>query len=512
MSEGVVVLTPPETPLQRQQRRPAFGGIRDDIKRRMKWYKSDWTGGMKKKTAAAVGFLYFACLAPAIAFGGITNVLTDGSIGVVEFLISTGMGGMIYSVAAGQPMSFLGPTGLTLAFTSALYNFCSARAIPFLPLYSWTGLWTSLFLALMSVFNFADLIDYCTGFTDDCFNALLSTNFVFQAVSSLLRNFTAPGANLVSAFASLNMALVTLVGTRSVSNLRFTTFLNKRWRNNISDFGPTAVIVAVSLLAAHPVIKSFGIKNLILPKTFALAGGRSWVPALGSVPVSVRLAASIPAVLLTMLFYLDQNISSRTVNNQPGLERGEAFHLDMLVLSVIVGSLSLLGLPWVCGATVQSMNNVRSMTTYKVDEDTGGEVVVDVLESRVSGFAVHAAILASLGLLPVLAQVPIPVVSGIFLFIGFKLMKGNTFLERCANFLRERRKLPEDNVYRRLPKKAVGKYIGLQGLLLTLVWYLKESPKLSLFFPACIAVMVLMRQYLLPVWFTKKELAVLDDM
>ena len=69
---------------------------------------------------------------------------------------------MFYSVAAGQPMSFLGPTGLTLAFTAALYNFCSARGLAFLPLYSWTGLWTSFFLALLSIFNYADFIEYGT--------------------------------------------------------------------------------------------------------------------------------------------------------------------------------------------------------------------------------------------------------------------------------------------------------------------------------------------------------------
>ena len=56
------------------------------------------------------------------------------------------MCGMAYAVLAGQPMTFLAPTGLTLAFTAALYRYCMTLALPFLPMYSWVGCWTSLML------------------------------------------------------------------------------------------------------------------------------------------------------------------------------------------------------------------------------------------------------------------------------------------------------------------------------------------------------------------------------
>ena len=81
---------------------------------------------------------------------------------------------------SGQPMTFLGPTGLTLAFTAALYNFTQAAGLPFLPMYSWIGLWTSLFLALGSIFNLSYFIRFCTRFTDDCFNSLIAMNFLFE--------------------------------------------------------------------------------------------------------------------------------------------------------------------------------------------------------------------------------------------------------------------------------------------------------------------------------------------
>ena len=60
-------------------------------------YKSDWTDAFAdlKKVIPAVLFLYFACLSPAVSFGTIASQITDGSIGIVEFLVSCGGSGMV---------------------------------------------------------------------------------------------------------------------------------------------------------------------------------------------------------------------------------------------------------------------------------------------------------------------------------------------------------------------------------------------------------------------------------
>ena len=113
-----------------------FGkGVRDDLRSRLPHYKADWQDGLKKKSVSAILFLYFACLAPTVAFGGLTNVLTDGKIGVIEFIISCGVSGITYSVFSGQPMTFLGPTGLTLAFITSLYKVSASANLPFMGIY-----------------------------------------------------------------------------------------------------------------------------------------------------------------------------------------------------------------------------------------------------------------------------------------------------------------------------------------------------------------------------------------
>ena len=280
--------------------------------------------------------------------------------------------------------------------------------------------------------------------------------------------------------------------------------------------------------------------------------------------------------------------------------QGEAYHQDLLVLSIIVFTLSFFGLPWVCGATVQSLNHVRSMANVRLvsveeekevekevisidvgegrdgsvqavadstsvdvsereregEEKRGGgsgnggfeseeglavatvdvkvdveveakvahvavgtgsrtrivvsEEFADVIETRLTGFVIHAAILFSLFLLPFLGNIPIPVISGIFLYLGKKMMKGNLFLERLGNIIIEKRLLPKSNIFNQLPTPTVLKYLCVQFLMLALIWVMKQNKNFSLFFPSCIGFLMIVRSYVMPNFFSLTELQLLD--
>ena len=43
--------------------------------------------------------MVFGCLAPAVAFGGLMAVMTDGAIGIVEMLVATAACGVVYALA-----------------------------------------------------------------------------------------------------------------------------------------------------------------------------------------------------------------------------------------------------------------------------------------------------------------------------------------------------------------------------------------------------------------------------
>lgn len=493
----------------------ATGEMRNDFLRRRKHYVSDWTDGFKKKRLVipAVLFLYFACLAPAVSFGTISSEITNGSMGVVEFLLGSGFAGMLYSILCGQPMAFLAPTGLTLAFISGLFRFCRLGELPFLPVYAWVGIWTSGFMTLLGLSGSSKLIRFCTRFTDEVFNGMLSLNFLMEAFFSLRRNFVnADPMNLTMPFVALSMALGTFFGSMSVIKFEATKFFNTKVRKIIKNFGPVSMILLFTLLNLLPWAQKFHVPTLSVPDTIQLAGGRNFLVGLKDIPVNVRLLCAFPAVLLTCLFFMDQNISVRLVNNPDNkLKKGAAYNLDMIALGVITGVLSVLGLPWMCGATVQSMNHVRAMAETKLNDETKQMEIVEVTETRLTGFVIHALLTSTVLLLPLIKKIPIPVVSGVFLFLGRKLMTGNTFFKRITDGFAEKARLPKNNPIHLLGRKKMNIYTGVQVLCLMGLFGFKQIPAITIFFPAMIGILMFIRGVVLPNFFSEEEFVALGD-
>ena len=103
--------------------------MRKDLNRRKVHYVSDWVDGFKNKrqTIPAILFLYFACLSPAVSFGTISSQLTNGSIGVVEFLLSCGASGMVSILqesSDGQVVIIFCPAFLLTPPILRLLSFC----------------------------------------------------------------------------------------------------------------------------------------------------------------------------------------------------------------------------------------------------------------------------------------------------------------------------------------------------------------------------------------------------
>ncbi|GAX14449.1 hypothetical protein FisN_11Hh092 [Fistulifera solaris] len=489
--------------------------MKEDFELRRGVYLSDWTDAFSnmKTVVPAILFLYFACLSPAVSFGTIATEITNGAMGIVEFLLSAGLSGVAYSILCGQPMAFIAPTGLTLAFISGLFRFCTLRGLPFFPVYSWVGLWTSFFFVVLGLKGSSQLIRFCTRFTDEIFNALLSMNFLYEAIASLKRNFeTADPMNLTMPFVALAMALTTFWSTMQVAAFETSKFFNQKARTFVKDFGPVTIFVLMSLVNQQQWVKKFAVPTLVVPSTFQLAGNRNLFIDLHAVPMRVKLLCAFPAMLLSSLFFMDQNISVRVVNNPDNkLSKGAAYNLDMVALGIITGALSLVGLPWMCGATVQSLSHVRAMTETRFNEETGEPEIVKVTETRVTGFTVHALLAATVFLLPLLRFVPIPVVAGTFIFLGRKLMSGNSFLQRVRDSFVETSRLPKDHPIRYIGRTKTAIFTVTQIACLLGLWFFKQNSATAIFFPSMIGLLMVIRSYLLPKLFTEDELCDLGD-
>jgi hypothetical protein len=343
---------------------------------------------------------------------------------------------------------------------------------------------------------------------------LIATNFLYEASRSLFGAFIIAGANKTIPFATLSLALSTLFTARALSGMRSSRFFVRGVRHFLSDFGPFLAIASMSAVAAIPGVAKLGLEGLAIPSTFALANNRPWLVPLFSVPWSVRFICLVPALLLTCLFYLDQNISVRVVNSPAHkLKKGPAFHLDLLILSVCTFVCSILGLPLMCAGTIQSLNHVKAVTTYEqvLDDQgrlTGMERIKSVMENRVTGFLIHALIMSSLLLLPILKLIPMAVISGVFLFLGTNMLSGNDFLARVPMLFMDPTRYPPSMPA--IPPSQTNAFTVMQLSCLTLLWVLKLNKHTAMYFPSVIALCMLIRSRVAPRFFSAEALEALD--
>ena len=160
---------------------------------------------------------------------------------------------------------------------------------------------------------------------------------------------------------------------------------------------------------------------------------------------------------------------------------------------------------------MQSMNHVRAMAETTLNEETKTMEIVNVTETRLTGFTIHAMLASTVLLLPLIKNIPIPVVSGIFLFLGRKLMTGNTFFKRVTDAFAEVKRLPDNNPIRLLGRKKMNMYTGVQVLCLMGLFGFKQIPSITIFFPAMIAILMFIRGFVLPRYFSEEEFVALGD-
>lgn len=390
---------------------------------------------MLSQCLAATLFLFFACLAPAVGFGGLFAVATGGAIGTIEMVSSTAACGFIYAVTSAQPLTIIGSTGPVLAFVACLVQLAKLTNLPFLPLYTWTGLWTAGILFLSSITSASNLVKYLTRFTDEIFSVLISTIFVIEAVSDVGGTFAAPGSTLTKALLTLAIATVTYGTATVLKGLRNSVYFTKSIRNNLSNFAPTIGVVLGSLLARSARL-AHGAEALLpalaIPAKFMTTSGRPWLVPLMDLPVWARFGALLPALMATVLLFLDQNITVRLVNNpmykmEKGRRKGnvlDGMHADMLVISILTAGASLIGFPWLVAATVRSISHVRALSKFDKKGNVQGAI-----EQRLTGMSIHALI-GSCVFFPkpryLLTQVPLPVLMGLFLYLGISALVSST--------------------------------------------------------------------------------------
>jgi len=164
-----------------------FGGLLNDIKRKKPHYLSDFRDGLSMQSVSTIIFLYFANLAPIVAFGGLLGDATENRMASIEALVSGLIAGVMFGLFSGQPLTILGLTGPDLVFESLVYQFCVGFGWEYLSFRIWIGLWLATMLIILVATDASFSVCYITRFTEECFACLIAIIFIIKAVQSTVK-------------------------------------------------------------------------------------------------------------------------------------------------------------------------------------------------------------------------------------------------------------------------------------------------------------------------------------
>ncbi|XP_053573206.1 anion exchange protein 4 [Bombina bombina] len=557
-----------------------FGGLIKDIKRKAPWYWSDFYDALNIQCLSAILFIYLATITNSITFGGMLGDSTDNMQGVLENFLGTAICGGIFCLFAGQPLTIISSTGPVLVFERLLFNFSKDYNFSYLEFRLWIGLWVSFYCLILVATNASYLVQYFTRFTEECFCALISCIFIYDALKKMINmtyqfpvnwdyninhvtqynckcvfpetaNYSLVNATLYNNSDScfngdippLNcseisqseclefgghlegnscnyvpdiflMSIILFCGTflfsMSLKKFQTSRYLSASIRKLIGDF---SVILTILFFCGVDFLCGLETPKLIVPNEFKPTNPtRSWfVFPFGGNPWWVCLLSGVPAILITILIFMDQQITAVILNRKEyKLKKGGGLHLDFFCIAILFIVTSFMGLPWFVSATVISIAHMNSLKMETTTSAPGEQPkFLGIREQRVTGLVVFILTGASVFLSPVLKYIPMPVLYGIFLQMGVAALGSIQFTDRLHLLFIPPKYQPDLIYLRHVPLRRVHLFTVIQMLCLVILWILKSTIA-AIIFPLMLLALAVIRKAM--EWFMSlHDLSWLDD-
>ncbi|KAM6965182.1 electrogenic sodium bicarbonate cotransporter 4 [Aplochiton taeniatus] len=549
------------------------GGLYLDIKRKLPWIPSDIYEGFHLQSISAVLFIYLGCITNAITFGGLLGDATDNYQGVMESFLGTALAGTVFCLFSGQPLIILSSTGPILIFEKLLFEFSKSNNIDYMELRLWIGMHSCLQCLLLVATDASYIIRYMTRFTEEGFSSLISFIFISDAIKKMVGSFKyypintdfkpdyvtaykceclAPdpiplpdnsstlsgldltaldwtqlskkeclkyGGSLVGntckyvpdlALVSFILFFGTYSMTVSLKKFKFSRYFPTKLRKLISDF---SIFMSIMTFVGLDMLIGLKTPKLIVPTEFKpTRPDRGWIVLpFGKNPWWVYVASFVPALLVTILIFMDQQISAVIVNRKENkLKKGCGYHLDLFWVGILMAACSFMGLPWYVAATVISIAHIDSLKMESASSAPGeSPQFLGVREQRLTGILVFILTGASIFLAPVLQFIPMPVLYGVFLYMGVASLSGIQFWDRIKLCMMPSKHQPDFPFLRHVPLRRVHLFTLVQIICLAVLWVLK-STFLAIIFPVMILGLLVVRK-MLDMVFSRHDLAWIDD-
>ncbi|KAF2183215.1 hypothetical protein K469DRAFT_583817 [Zopfia rhizophila CBS 207.26] len=502
-------------------------GMYHDVKRRWSFYWSDITDAWTYRTFASTVRIYFVNLLPAVAYTLDMTRRTGEFYGINEALFSSALAAMAFSILAAQPLTIVGVTGLISLFNYTIYDIIKQYDVSLYPQFmAWTGIWAAIFHWAVSFFNYCDYMRYVTDFSSESFGMYVGIIYVIKGVEELVNEFSVEGSS--AGYLSCMIAILYFASVYGLEKLGSSTMWKPWFRGAIADYAyvfPTLFWVGFSHIPGN--LKNTLITFVPIHKAFYPTQPRSWLIDFWNLDVKWIFVAIPFGFLIMLLFYYDHNVSSLTAQaHQFPLKKPAGFHWDFFLLGCTTFVACILGLPMPNGLVPQAPVHTDSLTVYETrleiihtsdGEDT--EIrrpfteATAVVEQRISHFLMGLALIGTMAgpLLVVLHTIPAAVFAGVFFVVGWGSIESNGILHKLLYLQSEPRFLQPSNELLLIPHRKVALYISLQVLGVAASVAISQTIA-AIGFPLLIIALIPFRKFVMPKWFSNRELAVLDGL
>ncbi|KAK4242288.1 HCO3 transporter family-domain-containing protein [Achaetomium macrosporum] len=482
-----------------------FRGMVNDIRKRAPYYVSDWVDAWNYRVVPATVYMFFANILPALAFSLDMFNKTDMHYGVNEVLLAT-----VYDIIM--------PTG-----TNYLAFMC------------WVGIWSLVFHWILAITNSCNWLRYVTRFPCDIFGFYVAFIYLQKGIQILETLGDAEPFYLSLVVALLVFAIAYICGELGRSSL-----FRHPVRVFLKDYGTPLTVVFFTGFVHMGKMRHISLETLPTGRAFMpTVPERGWFVHFWDISVGDIFIAIPFALLLTILFWFDHNVSSLIAQGTEfPLKKPAGFHWDLFLLGLTTGIAGLLGLPFPNGLIPQAPFHTESVCVTEVIPSSTSPDSTDsennnnnnngtgvkgftfrpsyVVEQRVSNLAQGLLTLIAMTgpLLHVLHLIPQGVLAGLFFIMGFQALEGNGITTKLLFLLRDEALTPRDHPLRArkgvVRRGAVWLFVLVELVGFGATFAITQTVA-AVGFPVFILLLIPVRAMLLPKWLTPEELAVLDE-
>ncbi|CCF37885.1 hypothetical protein CH063_09115 [Colletotrichum higginsianum] len=495
-----------------------FRGMVNDIRRRAPFYVSDWVDAWDYRVVPATVYMYFANILPALAFSLDMFTSTGSTYGVNEVLLASVLGAVVFALLACQPLVIVGVTGPITVFNYTVYDIMKPTGVNYLAFMCWIGIWSLVFHWILAITNSCNWLRYVTRFPCDIFGFYVAFIYLQKGIQVLDRLGDAEPFYL-----SIVASLLVFMVAYACAGIGGSGLFHHHVRVFLKDYGTPLTLIFFTGFVHIGRMQPVHLEVLPTGIAFMPTADRSWLVDFWNIGVGDIFLAIPFAILLTILFWFDHNVSSLiSQGTEFPLKKPAGFHWDLFLLGLTTGVAGILGLPFPNGLIPQAPFHTESLTVRKSQaelDDKGefkGSYVIKashVVEQRVSNLAQGLLTLGTMTgpLLVVLHLIPHGVLAGLFFVMGVQALEGNGITLKILFLLRDKRLTPPGHPLKQIRRRrAIWEFVAIELVGFGATFAITQTVA-AVGFPVFIMLLIPIRASLLPRWFSADELNALDE-